>query len=226
MKPISRLFAATLFSAGCACAAEVGDTYPQVLAEKGAPKSQMQAGSVRMLTYGDSVIKFRDDIVVSIRAVAAEAKPTPTGSSEPAKPLSHDAQVSVLKAQLDDAVARVKRIVNQEVTPIPRDPKLALKTWYFHDGATRPEFNNVDIRATQEKHYEEEGYICWAEKPDVMWDGRELEFNAMTKYFYVDRTLPKKRLTEAEMLEINRLYRVIGSTEQKLAQLGYKGVVP
>ena len=59
-----------------------------------------------------------------------------------------------------------------------------------------------------------------------MWDGRELEFNAMTKYFYVDRTLPKKRLTEAEMLEINRLYRVIGSTEQKLAQLGYKGVVP
>jgi hypothetical protein len=48
----------------------------------------------------------------------------------------------------------------------------------------------------------------------------------MTKYFYEDRSLPKKKLTEAEMLEINRLYRVIGQCEQQLARLGYKGPVP
>jgi hypothetical protein len=50
-----------------------------------------------------------------------------------------------------------------------------------------------------------------------MFIGRELEFNPMTKYFHTDRTLPKKRLSEAEMLEINRLYRVIGRDEQALA---------
>ena len=38
----------------------------------------------------------------------------------------------------------------------------------------------------------------------------------MTKYFYEDRSLPKKRLTEVEMLEINLLYRIIGKCEEQL----------
>jgi hypothetical protein len=46
-----------------------------------------------------------------------------------------------------------------------------------------------------------------------------LEFNAMTKYFYTDRSLPKKKLTEAEMVEINRLYEIIGRCEQQLDEL-------
>ena len=50
-----------------------------------------------------------------------------------------------------------------------------------------------------------------------MFVASELEFNSMTKYFYVDRTAPKKRLSDAEMLEINRLYRIIGRDEQSLA---------
>ena len=49
--------------------------------------------------------------------------------------------------------------------------------------------------------------------------GHDLEFNPMTKYFYTDRSLPKKKLTEAEMLEINRLYRIIGRDEQHLAKV-------
>jgi hypothetical protein len=59
-----------------------------------------------------------------------------------------------------------------------------------------------------------------------MWVGKDTEFNAMTKFFYLDRTLPKKKLTEAEMVEVNRLYRVIGLCEQNLSMLGYLGVVP
>ncbi len=43
-----------------------------------------------------------------------------------------------------------------------------------------------------------------------------MEFNSQTKYFYADYTLPKKKLTEAEMVEINRLYRIIGQCEKKL----------
>jgi hypothetical protein len=30
----------------------------------------------------------------------------------------------------------------------------------------------------------------------------------------VDRSVPKKKLTQAEMVEINRLYRIIGKCEQ------------
>jgi hypothetical protein len=41
----------------------------------------------------------------------------------------------------------------------------------------------------------------------------------MTKYFYTDRSLPKKRLGAAEMTEINRLYRIIGAREQDIARL-------
>jgi hypothetical protein len=49
--------------------------------------------------------------------------------------------------------------------------------------------------------------------------GYLLEFNAMTKYFYTDRSTPKKRLGQAEMAEVNRLYRIIGAREQDLARL-------
>jgi hypothetical protein len=41
----------------------------------------------------------------------------------------------------------------------------------------------------------------------------------MTKYFITDRSVPKKKLTEAEMLEINRLYRIIGHCNQQLDEL-------
>ena len=49
-----------------------------------------------------------------------------------------------------------------------------------------------------------------------MFVAGELEFNAMTKYFYTDRTVPKKRLSKAEMVEINGLYRIIGQDERAL----------
>ena len=40
----------------------------------------------------------------------------------------------------------------------------------------------------------------------------------MTKYFYTDRSRPKKRLGPDEMDEINRLYRIIGARQQELAR--------
>jgi len=59
-------------------------------------------------------------------------------------------------------------------------------------------------------------YVTSDLNPSEMFIGRELEFNAMTKAFYRDRTLPKARLSEADMIEINRLYRVIGLDERAL----------
>jgi len=73
------------------------------------------------------------------------------------------------------------------------------------------------VRTTQQLIYGND-YVTSDLNPTEMFLGRELEFNAMTKYFYVDRTLPKARLSEPQMLEINRLYRIIGRDEQAHAQ--------
>jgi len=43
-------------------------------------------------------------------------------------------------------------------------------------------------------------YVTSDLNPGVVFVGSEIEFNPMTKFFYIDRSLPKKKLTEAEML--------------------------
>ena len=90
---------------------------------------------------------------------------------------------------------------------------------WFHEGATKPHFRTVDIRKTQEFPYDQSPYVTSDLNPGVVFVGRQLEFNAMTKYFYADRSVPKKRLTEAEMLEVNRLYHIIGRCEAQLNEL-------
>jgi hypothetical protein len=132
------------------------------------------------------------------------------------------AQRAALEAQMKTAVQDVQRIVNQPVARLPRTPEMKVVTFrpgWFHDGAIKPDFNNVDVRATRETPYDKHEYVTSDLNPGFVFIGRELEFNSMTKYFYTDRSLPKKRLSEADMLEINRLYRVIGRCEQELAKL-------
>jgi hypothetical protein len=120
---------------------------------------------------------------------------------------------------MDAAIARVKEIVNQPVPQIARTPDMRVSTYspgWFHPGAIKPDFDNVDIRATQQCQYGSAPYVTSDLNPGVVFPGSQVEFNAMTKYFYEDRTLPKKRLTEAEMLDVNRLYRIIGRCEKML----------
>ncbi len=135
--------------------------------------------------------------------------------------------------QTDAAIEKVKQIVNQPVASFPRDPGARVVVYapgWFHPGAITPDFARVDVRTTQQLAYERHEYVTSDLNPGVMFRGRDLEFNPMTKYFYTDRSLPKKRLTEEEMLEINRLYRVIargapvagsGATPVSPASLGY-----
>ena len=157
------------------------------------------------------------------KAVAAEQK-LKTGSSPyrfrvggTTKPSS----TADIKAELADAVTKVKTIVNQPVTSQPRTPDMAVATYspgWFHPGALTPDFNTVDVRDTQELNYAKNEYVTSDLNPDVVYLGSELEFNSMTKYFYTDRSVPKKKLTEEEMLEINRLYRIIGQDQDRLAK--------
>ena len=120
-----------------------------------------------------------------------------------------------LEPQAAAARTRVIAIVNQPVTRLPRRTSAReYSPGWFSEGAAKPAFSTVDVRTTQEFPYQAQKYVTSNLNPSVMFPGRQLEFNPATKLFYVDRSLPKKRLSEREMLEINRLYRVIGHAEQ------------
>ena len=151
------------------------------------------------------VIKLKDNIVVAIKATPQEptltvAKPAPLFRQS-----APEANIVAVKQQLDATVRRIVEIVNQDVPAYKRQSGMRLFECYYHDGATRPDFGNVDVRATRETPYNSYEYILWKGREDVVWSTKDLEFNPMTKYFYVDRSVPKKKLTDSEMEEINRL---------------------
>jgi hypothetical protein len=120
-------------------------------------------------------------------------------------------------------------IVNRPVTAYVETEDLRVAVYspgWFHPGAIKPNFNTVDVRQSQELAYAKSQYVTSDLNPGVVFRGQDLEFNAMTKYFYLNRSLPKRRLTEAEMIEINQLYRVIGRCERELNQLQAPPVDP
>jgi hypothetical protein len=141
----------------------------------------------------------------------------------PADASSRDDEIASVKSQMNDAISHVQDIVNQPVTRLKLAPGMTHVAVYspgwFHEGATKPDFSTVDVRTTQETPYAGRQYVTSDLNPGVVFLGPELEFNSMTKYFITDRSVPKKKLTEAEMLEINRLYRIIGHCEQQLDEL-------
>jgi len=59
----------------CTFAAKVGDSYDQVIAEKGKPAGQITAGNARILNYADVSIRLRDDVVVDIKSIEAARGP-------------------------------------------------------------------------------------------------------------------------------------------------------
>ncbi len=131
-------------------------------------------------------------------------------------------EAAAVQAEMNQAVQKVVAIVNQPVKVLPLDDGVEVfrisEPW-FHPGAIMPEFRTVDIRKTQDLTYAKWHYVTCVLTPGVMFEGSELEFNSMTKFFYVDRSLPKKKLTEAEMVEINNLYRTIGRCQDRLLSL-------
>lgn len=127
-------------------------------------------------------------------------------------------QMAALQLQLTNAWQRVLAIVNQPVAAYRRTSDYRVSVYspgWFHPGAETPDFNTVDVRQSQQLIYTNE-WVSSDISPGMMFKGRDLEFNAMTKLFYTNRSLPKKRLTEAEMVEINSLYRVIGHCRSEI----------
>jgi hypothetical protein len=219
-----RLSPLLLLMASAASALQVGDSYESVLKEKGPPASQMQAGARRLLNYPEVTVRLENDVVVSVGAAAKPGVPGPTPIPAPARPLTAAEQIAAVKRALQAATERVKEIVNQPPPSVPITPAMKV-AWYgdawFHPGAATPDFDNVDVRKTQDlSNYSRYEYVSSNMTRTVAYPGGELEFNSMTKFFYTDRSVPKKKLSEAEMLEINRLYRVIGRCQADLGRLG------
>jgi hypothetical protein len=130
------------------------------------------------------------------------------------------ADTNAVKAEMEDAIHHVEKIVNQMVPAYRRTRSMQVGTFspgWFHEGANKPDFNTVDVRTSRETaEYDKTEYSTSDINSGLAWKSRDLEFNSMTKYFYTNRTFPKKRLSEGEMVEINRLYRIIGKCEQQL----------
>ena len=130
-------------------------------------------------------------------------------------PLGQKETIAQLDAEAAAAKQRVIEIVNQPITHLARtDEAGEFSPGWFHPGAIKPDFNKVDIRQSRIFPYKGYRYVTSNLNPREMFIAAELEFNPMTKYFYTDRTLPKRELSEDEMLEVNRLYRIIGRDEQ------------
>ena len=159
--------------------------------------------------------------VLLLLAVSVPGSYALATNEEDASP-SPQAQIEKLQTQMNAAIARVKTIVNQPVTHMPRYSDMQVTEYHpgwFHAGAVKPDFNTVDIRTTQEFPYSKYDYVTSNLNPGIVFIGSELEFNRMTKYFYTDLSVPKRKLSDAQMIEINKLYRIIGRDEKEIAQL-------
>jgi hypothetical protein len=182
------------------------------------PTGMTSAATVPVSNKSLTNVNLKNPVPAAAASQSQNARSSPyhfrvSGTNQPSS-------AEEIKSELADAIVRVKEIVNQPVEGLPRKPGMSVATaspGWFRPGAEKPDFNKVDIRNTQQFPYEQYEYVTSDPNPNVVYSGPELEFNPMTKYFYTDRTTPKKKLNESEMLEINRLYRIIGQDQDQLA---------
>lgn len=184
-------------------------------------KRQFAARWPRVLLWGFPLLLIALSIVPGLHArQAADSSATPAATDSSAS--TPEQQLAKLQLEMTNAYSRVLQIVNQPVKAYARNPDTEVSVYkpgWFHPGAIKPDFNTVDVRKSQELTYLKHPYVSSDLNPGICFLGKDLEFNSMTKYFYTNRSLPKHKLTEPEMLEINQLYRVIGRCEGEILRL-------
>ncbi len=199
------------------------------------PKESYLVGLGAFSDSADAVVRYRgveirtlsetDEGSLSGISVAKPAvAPTPAPTSPP-RDLTVSEQIAGEKDEMNRAIESVKSIVNQPVLTMPVAEGMNVTHWsdtWFHPGATVPNYEKADITKTQELPYSHYEYVTSKLHPDVAYLGSDLEFNSLTKYFYTDLTVPKKRLTQSEMAKINRLYRIIARCQSDISRLQSK----
>jgi hypothetical protein len=153
---------------------------------------------------------------VLARADDAPAEPSP-------REVRKQQEIDAVKADITANIQSVAAIANQPVTHYARDPAIQVQIfspgWFEGSAARPPDFKTADVRKTRQLIYQNYEYVSSDKNPQEMFKGADIEFNPAIKYFYTDLTVPKKRLSDAEMQEINRLYRVIAADQKKLVDL-------
>lgn len=91
-------------------AVAIGDSYQQVVAEKGAPAGKMQAGATQILRYPDQTIKLKDGRVVAVEAVnnRSPSAPAPATAAKTAAKAPPEAMPPVWTTDLTAALPLAK----------------------------------------------------------------------------------------------------------------------
>jgi hypothetical protein len=165
---------------------------------------------------------------MTIQSCVHAQQPTASVITNANVTLSTEVQLAALELERTNAWQQVSAIVNRPVAAYARNPQIKVSIsspgWY-HKGASKPDFNNVDVRQTQDLSYAKNKYVSSDLNPNMMFLGQDLEFNSATKYFYLNYSLPKRKLSETEMLKINELYRIIGRCENEMRRLQPPAIV-
>jgi hypothetical protein len=207
-------------------AVQVGESYKDLLAELGKPAGRVVAGDITILQYAGTVVKLKNGVVTSFRKVApATRSPAREATAVPAPTPGQVKTERVIKLAQDlrEAVARVREIVNQPVTQLPVDVAMSIGTYngWYGGRPPPPDFENADVRTTQDtSHYQDHDYGTSPLKPGIAFKLDEVAYNSQLNFFYVDPTVPKKKLSQNELEEINGLYREIGNDLTVLKSLG------
>ena len=86
-----------------------------------------------------------------------------------------EAQLASLQLEMTNACQRVLQIINQPVRAYARTPGLHVSVYspgWFHEGASRPDFNNVDIRQSQDLNYAGHQYVTSDLNPNMVFLGQ------------------------------------------------------
>ncbi len=122
------------------------------------------------------------------------------------------------RAEFDRTTRQVQAIVNQAPPMVPKPAADADVYHYsYHPGANQPDYNAENLLGTREIWKGEYAYIEAA--PNVYYRSADCEFNPQTKYFYLSRTMAKKRLSDAEYAELTRLYHLLGQQEKAIVNV-------
>ena len=191
-------------------------------AEANAALAQLRAMSARgdYAAFADTLKKCLADYrqTAAFPQIAATARGTLANATPDRLAAAIQAQGTAARRELEAAMGRVRGIVNQTPPTVPRPPLGAESYHYgFHPGALTPDFAHADLYSTRELWKGD--YVNMDTAPGVFYRSADCEFNPQTKFFYTNRDVPKKKLTDAEIAEVVRLYRAIAADQGVLAAL-------
>ena len=191
-------------------------------AEANAALAQLRAMSARgdYAAFADTLKKCLADYrqTAAFPQIAATARGTLANATPDRLAAAIQAQGTAARRELEAAMGRVRGIVNQTPPTVPRPPLGAESYHYgFHPGALTPDFAHADLYSTRELWKGD--YVNMDTAPGVFYRSADCEFNPQTKFFYTNRDVPKKKLTDAEIAEVVRLYRAIAADQLVLAAL-------